>query len=124
MLQVDIQLSGLLSALISTSFGLLFWAIKWLLERNTHVSEKRLAHIEALVTASADKGLALEREIKDEVQHLWREFMQFQTDAANNYVRREDHIRAYSVIESRLEMLGERMQRVIEKLGERYDGRS
>jgi len=48
--------------------------------------------------------------------------LEFQAIAAQNYVRREDHVRAYSVIESRLETLGERMQRVIEKLGERHDG--
>ena len=121
-MQVNIELFGLLSALIGTSFSLLFWALKHLLERNTAANEKRLQQLEVLVISNADRGIALEREVKEELQKLWREFLEFQAIAAQNYVRREDHVRAYSVIESRLETLGERMQRVIEKLGERHDG--
>lgn len=75
--------------------------------------EKQLVEkFAALSNAIGEMGKDLRREA-DATRALERSFMQSQTELARDYVRRDDFVRAFGIIEARIDNFAFRMERAL-----------
>lgn len=102
------------SVLVGVAMGwtvVLLWAVKVLLDRNLHHSDKSFGLMD-------DRFEELKKETKKESeqwQRIERDLLELRADMPLNYVRREDWIRFSSVIDAKQDTLNEKINRLLER---------
>ncbi|OIO57333.1 MAG: hypothetical protein COX57_02150 [Alphaproteobacteria bacterium CG_4_10_14_0_2_um_filter_63_37] len=94
---------GPLVTLIALWSGVLFWAVKWLLDRYVkHIDGK----LDGIQKANREGG--------DKIDRVEKDLLKLQAELPREYVRREDWIRFSSSIDAKLDHLRDKLDRVLE----------
>lgn len=113
---LDINIGSLL-ALASGFVGALWILVKVIASQQEKALETRFGGL-SLSIANVSSGMQREQET---TQRLERELLQFKAELPRDYVRREDFIRAVSIIETKIDNMALRMERAM--LGNQNTGR-
>jgi len=101
------QVIGVLIAVMLLWSGVLFWAVKWLLDGYRRHVDDKFGSLEEANKNEAEQWRRVDREI-----------MELRAELPNLYVRRDDFIRSNSVIDARLETVNEKLSRLLERRGD------
>ncbi|WP_018169105.1 hypothetical protein [Thioalkalivibrio sp. ALMg9] len=96
---IDWRGIGVLASLFVTWSGVLFWIIKWLLDRYQHHLDGRLNDLDAS-----------HKEKSQEVARVERDLLNLKAEIPVQYVRRDDYVRGQSVIEAKLDALAGKLE--------------
>lgn len=91
------QIFAALVGVIVLWSGVLFWSVKWLLDRYQRHTDNKF------------------REMVEENRKLERDFNQMRSDLPRHYVMREDWIRFAAVIDAKQDTLNEKVERLLER---------
>lgn len=107
-LNLDLSLTHLIT--LATLYAGSLWGLVKIIANQ---QEKRLVEkFAALSTSIADMSKDLRKEA-DATRALERAFLQHQTELARDYVRRDDFVRAFGIIEARIDNFAFRMERAL-----------
>jgi F0F1-type ATP synthase membrane subunit b/b' len=90
--QVITKVAALALTVIVLWSGVLFWAVKWLLDRYQRSIEQRLEGLETCDEHTDQRQRDVEKQI-----------LELKTELAKEYVHREDWIRGWNTVEAKLD---------------------
>lgn len=102
-LQIDFwQLVGLLLSGLGALIGVMKFGVAQAQKHQDETHKQLIARLDSIEKSN--------REEAAQWQRLERDFLEWKGDLPLHYVRREDHIRGMSVIESKLDSLGLKLE--------------
>jgi hypothetical protein len=110
-MQVQIEFWQLLGGIVAVivAFATVTWLFGTLLVRQFKAQlDQRFVSIQTDLTKRAAEDV----EVSKQLRQFEREFLMFQRDMPNLYVRREDYIRGQTVIESKLDAVYSKLELV------------
>lgn len=126
MTTVQLELWQLVTLLLAFFAAVGIAARMFLLQMNKSLDDRFEAQKEASTAANQNLHDALNRHMVEEgkalqqMQTLERDFLRWQAELPNQYVRREDYIRNQTVIEAKIDRLAEQLT-LIHMKGTRHD---
>lgn len=108
-MQVQIEFWELLSGIVAVivAFASVTWLFGTLLVRQFKAQlDQRFITIQTDLTKRATD----DAKVSDQLRQFEKDFLMFQRDMPNQYVRREDYIRGQTVIESKLDALYSKLE--------------
>ena len=85
--------------------GVLFWAVRWLLNRFARNIDARFTEVGASIAGLKDTQHVADRQV-----------MELKVELAKEYVRREDWIRGWSVVDAKLDAVWTKIDKLQERV--------
>ena len=102
---IDWRIVSVLLGMVTAWSAVLFWAVKWLLDRYQQHMDQRF---EMLLASTSEEA--------QEWQRVERDLLTLRAELPQHYVRREDWIRFSSVIDAKLDALRAEQSVVVTRL--------
>jgi hypothetical protein len=103
-MQIDIDFWELLMSIgaLTGAFATMIWFFSTILFSQL---DKKLDERFLFIKADLERREVEDKKNSEQLRQIEREFLMFQRDMPNQYVRREDYIRGQTIIESKLDTL-------------------